>query len=366
VTTTTAEKLAELRKNLEIAKEPAGEAAVAKRAAKGIPSARQRIDMLLDPGSFVEIGALMKTPGRDDALYGDGVVVGHGTVEGRPVAVFSHDQTVFGGSVGEMFGRKVAAILDFALKIGCPVVGINDSGGARVQDAVTSLAWYAELGKRHEPLSGLCPQVSIILGKCAGGAVYAPINTDVVVATEEAYMFVTGPDVIKSVTGEDVSLDELGSARKQAEYGNVHHVAPDEKAAFEWARKYLSYMPSNAQEKPPVINPGLEPEITPDDLELDTFMPDADNSGYDMHDILLKIFDDGDFFEIRSQVAPNIITGFARVDGRPVGVVANQPLYLSGALDAASSDKAAHFVRVCDAYDIPLVFVVDTPGFLPG
>ncbi|KOS56058.1 acyl-CoA carboxylase subunit beta [Rhodococcus rhodochrous] len=366
MTTTTAEKLAELRKNLEIAKEPAGEAAVAKRAAKGIPSARQRIDMLLDPGSFVEIGALMKTPGRDDALYGDGVVVGHGTVEGRPVAVFSHDQTVFGGSVGEMFGRKVAAILDFALKIGCPVVGINDSGGARVQDAVTSLAWYAELGKRHEPLSGLCPQVSIILGKCAGGAVYAPINTDVVVATEEAYMFVTGPDVIKSVTGEDVSLDELGSARKQAEYGNVHHVAPDEKTAFEWARKYLSYMPSNAQEKPPVINPGLEPEITPDDLELDTFMPDADNSGYDMHDILLKIFDDGDFFEIRSQVAPNIITGFARVDGRPVGVVANQPLYLSGALDAASSDKAAHFVRVCDAYDIPLVFVVDTPGFLPG
>nr|WP_202916396.1 acyl-CoA carboxylase subunit beta [Rhodococcus aetherivorans] len=358
--------MAELRKNLAIAKEPAGEAALAKRAAKGIPSARQRIDMLLDPGSFVEIGALMKTPGRDDALYGDGVVVGHGTVEGRPVAVFSHDQTVFGGSVGEMFGRKVAAILDFALKIGCPVVGINDSGGARVQDAVTSLAWYAELGKRHEPLSGLCPQVSIILGKCAGGAVYAPINTDVVIATEEAYMFVTGPDVIKSVTGEDVSLEELGSARKQAEYGNVHHVAPDEKAAFEWARKYLSYMPSNAQEKPPIVNPGLEPEITQDDLELDTFMPDADNSGYDMHDILLKIFDDGDFFEIRSQVAPNIITGFARVDGRPVGVVANQPLYLSGALDAASSDKAAHFVRVCDAYDIPLVFVVDTPGFLPG
>ncbi|AKE88122.1 MULTISPECIES: acyl-CoA carboxylase subunit beta [Rhodococcus] len=366
MTTTTAGKLAELRKNLAIAKEPAGEAALAKRAAKGIPSARQRIDMLLDPGSFVEIGALMKTPGRDDALYGDGVVVGHGTVEGRPVAVFSHDQTVFGGSVGEMFGRKVAAILDFALKIGCPVVGINDSGGARVQDAVTSLAWYAELGKRHEPLSGLCPQVSIILGKCAGGAVYAPINTDVVIATEEAYMFVTGPDVIKSVTGEDVSLEELGSARKQAEYGNVHHVAPDEKAAFEWARKYLSYMPSNAQEKPPIVNPGLEPEITQDDLELDTFMPDADNSGYDMHDILLKIFDDGDFFEIRSQVAPNIITGFARVDGRPVGVVANQPLYLSGALDAASSDKAAHFVRVCDAYDIPLVFVVDTPGFLPG
>ncbi|UYP19189.1 acyl-CoA carboxylase subunit beta [Rhodococcus sp. Z13] len=363
---TTAQKLAELREKLELAKEPAGEAAVAKRAKKGIPSARDRIDMLLDKGSFVEIGALMKTPGREDAMYGDGVVVGHGTVDGRPVAVFSHDQTVFGGSVGEMFGRKVAAVLDFALKIGCPVIGINDSGGARVQDAVTSLAWYGEIGKRHEPLSGLCPQISVIVGKCAGGAVYAPINTDVVVATEEAYMFVTGPDVIKAVTGENVSLDELGGARKQAEYGNVHHVAPDEKAAFEWVRQYLSYMPSNAQEKPPIINPGLEPEITPDDLSLDTFMPDADNSGYDMHDILLKIFDDGDFFEIRGQVAPNIITGYARVDGRPVGVVANQPLYLSGALDAAAADKAAHFVRVCDAYDIPLVFVVDTPGFLPG
>ncbi len=308
----------------------------------------------------------MRTPGNPNAFYGDAVVVGHGLVDGRPVAVFSHDQTVLGGSVGEMFGRKVSAVLEYALKIGCPVVGINDSGGARVQDAVTSLAWYGEIGKRTEPLSGLVPQISVIVGKCAGGAVYAPINTDVVVATEEAYMFVTGPDVIKAVTGEDVSLEELGSARKQAEYGNVHHVAPDEKAAFDWVRQYLSYMPSNAQEKAPVINPGLEPEITPDDIELDSFMPDADNSGYDMHDILLKIFDDGDFFEVRSQTAPNIITGYSRVDGRPVGVVANQPLYLSGALDAAAADKAAHFVRVCDAYDIPLVFVVDTPGFLPG
>ena len=364
--TTTAEKLADLRKKLEIAKEPAGEIAVAKRAKKGIPSARERIDMLLDKGTFVEIGALMRTPGNPDAFYGDAVVVGHGLVDGRPVAVFSHDQTVLGSSVGEMFGRKVSAVLEHALKVGCPVVGINDSGGARVQDAVTSLAWYGEIGKRTEPLSGLVPQISVIVGKCAGGAVYAPINTDVVVATEEAYMFVTGPDVIKAVTGEEVSLEELGSARKQAEYGNVHHIAPDEKAAFDWVRQYLSYMPSNAQEKPPVINPGLEPEITPDDLELDTFMPDADNAGYDMHDVLLKIFDDGDFFEVRGQVAHNVITGYARVDGRPVGVVANQPMYLSGALDADAADKAAHFVRVCDAYDIPLVFVVDTPGFLPG
>ncbi|MBD0323117.1 MAG: methylmalonyl-CoA carboxyltransferase, partial [Aldersonia sp.] len=191
---TTAEKLAELRKRLELAQEPAGEQGIAKRVKKGIPSARDRINMLLDAGSFVEVGALVKQPGDPNALYGDGVVTGHGTVDGRPVAVFSHDQTVFGGSVGEMFGRKVAAIMEFAAKIGCPCVGINDSGGARVQDAVTSLAWYAELGRRQEPLSGLVPQISMILGKCAGGAVYAPINTDVLVATEDSYMFVTGPD----------------------------------------------------------------------------------------------------------------------------------------------------------------------------
>ncbi len=235
-----------------------------------------------------------------------------------------------------------------------------------MQDAVTSLAWYAELGRRHEPLSGMCPQVSIILGKCAGGAVYAPINTDVVVATEEAYMFVTGPDVIKSVTGEDVSLDELGSARKQAEYGNVHHVAVDEEAAFAWVRNYLSYMPSSCQENPPVVNPGIEPEITESDLLLDKVMPDADNAGYDMHDIILRMFDDGEFHEMSTGIAPNVITGLTRVDGKSVGVVANQPMFLSGALDADGSDKAARFIRICDAYNIPLVFIVDTPGFLPG
>ncbi|MFZ2177647.1 MAG: acyl-CoA carboxylase subunit beta [Rhodococcus sp. (in: high G+C Gram-positive bacteria)] len=364
--TTTAEKLAELREKLQKAEEPGSPKALAKRAEKGLPSPRDRIDMLLDPGSFVEVGKLAKMPGDPNNPYGDGVVTGHGTVDGRPVAVFSHDQTVFGGAAGEMFGRKVAGIMEFAAKIGCPCVGINESAGARVQDAVMSLAWYAELGRRQEPLSGMCPQISVILGKCAGGAVYAPVNTDVVVATEESYMFVTGPDVIKSVTGEDVSLDELGGARKQAEYGNINHVAPDEKAAFQWVREYLSFLPSSCQEKPPVVNPGLEPETTATDLELDAFMPDADNAGYDMHDILLRIFDDGTFHEIGAQVASNVITGFSRVDGRSVGVVANQPLYLSGALDAASSDKAAHFVRMCDAYEIPLVFVVDTPGFLPG
>ncbi|NKY36179.1 acyl-CoA carboxylase subunit beta [Nocardia speluncae] len=363
---TTAEKLADLRKRLELAQEPAGEAGVAKRARKGIPSARDRINMLLDPGSFTEIGALVRRPGDPAALYGDGVVTGHGLVDGRPVAVFSHDQTVYGGSVGEMFGRKVAAIMEYAAKVGCPMIGINDSGGARVQEAVSSLAWYAELSTRQEPLSGMVPTISMILGNCAGGAVYSPINTDVVVAVESAHMFVTGPKVIREVTGEDVSLEELGGAHAQAQYGNIHHIAKDEAAAFAWVRDYLSYMPTSCQEVPPVINPGLEPEVTDSDRELNSLVPDSDNAGYDMHDVLLRIFDDGAFHEYGAEAGKNIITGFARVDGRSVGVVANQPMVYAGALDARASDKASHFIRLCDAYEIPLVLVVDTPGFMPG
>ncbi|MCX6483692.1 MAG: methylmalonyl-CoA carboxyltransferase, partial [Mycobacterium sp.] len=230
---TTAELLAELREKLQLAAEPGGEAAAAKRDKRGIPSARARIQALVDPGSFLEIGALARTPGDPNALYGDGVVCGHGTINGRPVGVFSHDQTVFGGSVGEMFGRKVARLMEWVAMVGCPIVGINDSGGARIQDAVTSLAWYAELGRRHELLSGVVPQISIILGKCAGGAVYSPIQTDLVVAVrDQGYMFVTGPDVIKDVTGEDVTLDELGGADYQARYGNIHQVVDSEKEAF--------------------------------------------------------------------------------------------------------------------------------------
>ncbi|WP_280460195.1 acyl-CoA carboxylase subunit beta [Nocardia carnea] len=363
---TTAEKLADLRQRLELAQEPAGEAGVAKRARKGIPSARDRINMLLDPGSFTEIGALVRRPGDPAALYGDGVVTGHGLVDGRPVAVFSHDQTVYGGSVGEMFGRKVAAIMEYAAKVGCPMIGINDSGGARVQEAVSSLAWYAELSTRQEPLSGMVPTISMILGNCAGGAVYSPINTDVVVAVESAHMFVTGPKVIREVTGEDVSLEELGGAHAQAQYGNIHHIAKDETAAFAWVREYLSYMPTSCQEQPPVINPGLEPEVTDSDRELNSIVPDSDNAGYDMHDVLLRMFDDGHFHEYGAEAGKNIITGFARVDGRSVGVVANQPMVYAGALDARASDKASHFIRLCDAYEIPLVLVVDTPGFMPG
>ncbi|HHX86146.1 MAG TPA: acyl-CoA carboxylase subunit beta [Actinomycetales bacterium] len=364
---TTAEKLADLRVKLEESQDPGSERAKAKRAAAGGTPPRQRIAELLDAGSFVEMGQLAKAPGNADNPFGDGVVTGRGTIEGRPVCVYAHDNTVFGGSVGEGFGKKVCAIMDLAIKIGCPIIGINDSGGARVQDAVTSLAYYSEISRRQYPASGLVPQISIMLGKCAGGAVYAPVTTDFVVAVQDqAYMFITGPDVIKKVTGEDISMEDLGSALQQAKNGNVNHVAVSEHDAFMWVRQLLSFLPSSAAEKAPRINPGLEPERTESDLVLDEIIPDSDNAAYDMHDILVRMFDDGEFIETSGQFAPNIITGFARVDGEAVGVVANQPLHLSGALDIDASEKAARFMLICDAYSIPLVYVVDTPGYLPG
>ncbi|MBF6130599.1 acyl-CoA carboxylase subunit beta [Nocardia brasiliensis] len=362
----TRDKLEELRGILELAEEPAGETGIAKRKAKGIPSARERVRALLDTGSFVEMGKLVRQPGANNAMYGDGVVTGRGTIDGRPVVVIAHDQTVHGGSVGEMFGRKVAAAMEFAYEKACPVVAINDSGGARIQDAVTSLAWYALMCRRQEELSGYVPMVAIMLGKCAAGSVYGPVNMDVLVATEKSYMFVTGPEVIKAVTGEVVSAEELGGAAVQAVNGTLHHVAPDEQAAFDWVRNYLSYLPTSCLEQPPLVNPGLEPELTAHDLELNSIIPDSDKVGYDMHEVLLRMFDDGEFHEMAAATAQNLITGFARVDGRSVGVIANQPQVLGGALDAQCSDKATHFIRLCDAFGLPLVFVVDTPGVLPG
>jgi acetyl-CoA carboxylase carboxyltransferase component len=357
---TTAEKLAELREKLVVAADPGDEKAKARRDKKGIPSARARIHSLLDPGSFLEIGALAKTPGDPNAFFGDGVVTGHGTIDGRPVGVFSHDQTVFQGSVGEMFGRKVARLMEWVAMVGCPIIGINDSAGARIQDTATSLAWYAELGRRHEMLRGVVPEISLIFGKCAGGAVYSPIQTDLVVAVrDQGYMFITGPDVIKDVTGEDVTFDELGGADVQAQRGNIHKVVESEDAAYQYVRDYLGFLPPNLFDDAPVVNPGLEPEITPHDLELD-------NMAYDMHEILLRIFDDGDVFEIADQRSPSMITAFARVDGRPVGVIANQPMVMSGAVGNEASDKAAGFIRFCDSFNLPLVFVVDTPGAMPG
>ncbi|MFD3510174.1 acyl-CoA carboxylase subunit beta [Nocardia sp. NPDC058666] len=363
---TTKAKLDELAEILAIAAEPAGESAVAKRAKKGVPSVRERLNMLLDPGTFIEIGALARQPDQPDALYGDGLVTGRGAIGGRPVVVIAHDQTVYGGSVGVTSARKFMRALRLAFENACPVVTINDSGGARVQDAVGSIASFGDMTRVLEKLSGYVPQVSIILGKCAAGSVYGPINTDVLIGTKDSYMFVTGPDVIKAVNGEDVSAEALGGAEVQAKRGTLHHIADTEQEAFDWARNYLSYMPSSCLEQPPIVNPGLEPDITAYDLELETIIPDSDRAGYDMHDVLLRLFDDGEFHEMRAAFAPNLITGFARVDGYPVGVIANQPLVLGGSVDAACSDKSTYFIRLCDAFNIPLIFVVDTPGVLPG
>lgn len=363
---TTAEKLADFRAKMAQSEDPGSERSKAKRAALGRTTPRQRIDALLDKGSFVEMGRLAKMPGNPDNPYGDGVVTGHGTIDGRPVVVYAHDNTVFGGSVGEAFGKKVCAAMDLAIKIGCPVIGINDSGGARVQDAVTSLAMYSEIGRRQYPLSGLSPQISIMLGKCAGGAVYAPVTTDFVVATKDSYMFVTGPDVIRSVTGEDITIEELGSAEKQMEYGNVNYVAEDEYEAFAYVRRLLSFLPTSANDPAPLGRTGLEPEVTDSDLSLNSIIPDSDNASYDMMDVLVKIFDDGDVLEVTPGYGANLITAFARVDGHPVGVIANQPTVLSGCLDARAAEKAARHVALCNAYNIPITFVVDVPGFLPG
>ncbi|PRQ11863.1 methylmalonyl-CoA carboxyltransferase [Corynebacterium sp. 13CS0277] len=362
---TTAEKLADLRARLDKAQDPGSEKSRAKRDAAGLTTPRQRINRLLDPGSFVEIGALGRTPDEKDAPYGDGVVTGYGRIGGRPVAVYAHDKTVYGGSVGVTFGRKVCEVMDMAIKIGCPVIGIQDSGGARIQDAVTSLAMYSEIARRQLPLSGRSPQISIMLGKCAGGAVYAPVTTDFVIAVDErAEMYVTGPNVIKEVTGEVITSAELGGAHQQMENGNVSYVAVDEEDAFNYVHDLLDHLPSSCDEPGPVFAAPSDADIIHDSL--DAFMPDDSNAGYDMQELLGKIFDDDNILEVQPEFAPNMITAFARIDGRSVGVVANNPMHFAGCIDADAADKTARFIRICDAYNIPLIFVVDTPGYLPG
>lgn len=366
MSSTTAEKLADLRARLEQAQDPGSERAREKRDAAGLTSPRQRINRLLDKGSFIEVGALGRTPDEPDAPYGDGVVTGYGRIGGRPVAVYAHDKTVYGGSVGVTFGRKVCEIMDMAIKIGCPVIGIQDSGGARIQDAVTSLAMYSEIARRQLPLSGRSPQISIMLGKCAGGAVYAPVTTDFVIAVEgRAEMYVTGPDVIKEVTGEVITSAELGGALQQAHNGNVSYVATDEEDAFNYVHDLLDHLPLTCHEPGPQFWAPSDDAVSADEA-LDSFMPDDTNAGYDMHDLLGKLFDDDNFLEIQGEFAQNMITGFARIDGKSVGVIANQPLVYAGCIDADAADKASRFIRICDAYNIPLLFVVDTPGYLPG
>lgn len=365
-TISTAAKLADLHARLEQAQDPGSASAKARRDAAGITTPRQRVARLVDEGSFVELGALARTPGDPDAPYGDGVVTGTARINGRPVAVYAHDKSVYGGSVGVAFGKKVCALMDMATRVGCPVIGIQDSGGARIQDAVTSLAMYAEIARRQLPLSGLVPQISVMLGKCAGGAVYAPVTTDFVIAVRDrAEMFITGPEVIRSVTGEDISTEELGSAEQQAKNGNVSYVANDEQDAFDYVHDLLDRLPTSVNEP---LAPYWAPsdEETDRDRSVDSILPDDPNAGYDIFEVLTRIFDDEDFVEIQGDYAPNLVTGFARVDGRTVGVLANQPLHLAGCLDADCSDKGARFSQICDAYNIPIVYVVDTPGYLPG
>ncbi|AMO89365.1 carboxyl transferase domain protein [Corynebacterium simulans] len=363
--TTTAHKLEDLRQRLERAQDPGSERSRKRRDDAGRSTPRQRINALLDEGSFVETGALAKTPGDPDAIYSDGVVTGYGRVNGRPVCIYAHDKTVYGGSVGVIFGKKVTEIMDMAIKIGCPVIGIQDSGGARIQDAVTSLAMYSEIARRQLPLSGRSPQISIMMGKSAGGAVYAPVTTDFVIAVDgEAEMYVTGPNVIKEVTGEEITSHDLGSARQQELNGNVSAVVASEDDAFDLVRDLLDHLPLTCFDEAPEFAAPEDSEL--EDPELNEFMPDDTNAGYDMLELLAQLGDDEEIIELQENYAPNMITAFGRIDGKAVGFVANNPMHLAGCIDADAADKGARFIRICDAYNIPLVFVVDTPGYLPG
>jgi propionyl-CoA carboxylase beta chain len=368
---TTAGKIADLERRRHEAVHAGSARAVEKQHAKGKMTARERIDAFLDPGSFVEFDELARHRSTNFGMeqnrpYGDGVVTGHGTVDGRPVAVFSQDFTVSGGSLGEVFGEKICKVMDHALKTGCPVVGINDSGGARIQEGVVALGLYAEIFKRNVHASGVIPQISLIMGPCAGGAVYSPAITDFVVMVDQtSHMFITGPDVIKTVTGEEVTFEELGGAHTHnTKSGVAHHLASDEKDAIEYVRALLSYLPSNNLDDAPAYETPVDLDAV--DAALDTLVPDSPNQPYDMHTAIEHVLDDGEFLEVHPLFAPNIICGFGRVEGHSVGIVANQPMQFAGTLDIDASEKAARFVRTCDAFNIPVLTFVDVPGFLPG
>src|SRR4029077_10869698 len=345
--------------------------AVASRRESGRLLARERVLKLLDPGSFVEIDRYVRHREvefgmRERRPWGDAVVTGYGTVFGRKVFVFSQDFTIFGGSLSEVFAEKICKVMDLAVKLGCPVIGINDSGGARIQEGVVSLAGYAEIFWRNVQASGVVPQISLVMGPCAGGAVYSPAITDFIFMVEgSSYMFITGPDVVKTVTGEEVTFEELGGAATHAaKSGVAQFIAADEEACLEDARDLISFLPQNNVERVPRTVATDSP--LREDAELDTLVPDNPNKPYDIHDVIRRVIDDGEFLEVAERFATNIITGFARLDGYAVGIVGNQPSSLAGVLDIDASNKAARFVRTCDAFNIPLVTFVDVPGFLPG
>jgi propionyl-CoA carboxylase beta chain len=370
---TTVGKLAELASRADEAVHAGSARAVEKQHARGNKTARERIGLLLDADSFVELDELARHRSIAFGLekirpYGDGVVTGYGTIDGRPVCVFAQDFTVFGGSLGEVFGEKIVKVMELAMKTGCPVIGINDSGGARIQEGVVSLGLYGEIFFRNVRASGVIPQISLVMGPCAGGAVYSPAVTDfTVMVNQTSHMFITGPDVIKTVTGEDVGMEELGGARTHnTKSGNAHYLATDEEDAIDYVKALLAHLPSNNMDTPPFVDTVASLSASEDDLALDTLIPDSANQPYDMHTVIETVVDEGDFLEVHSLYAQNIVVGFGRVEGRPVGIVANQPLHFAGTLDIAASEKAARFVRTCDAFNLPVLTFVDVPGFLPG
>jgi propionyl-CoA carboxylase beta chain len=364
------ETLAQLQELRQAAAHPSPEAEQ-KQHDRGKYTARERIEKLLDPGSFQELDTYVRHRTIDFDMqrnrpWGDAVVIGHGTIEGRRVCVFSQDFTVFGGSLGEVMAEKMCKIMDLAAKIGCPVIGINDSGGARIQEGVVSLGAYGDVFLRNVRSSGVIPQISLIMGPCAGGAVYSPAITDFVFMVKEtSHMFITGPDVIKTVTGEEVTLEELGGAKSHStKSGVAHFAADDEDACLEDARYLLSFLPQNNLETAPRVQPSDDPLRM--DEALDSVVPDSPNKPYDIRDAIRYVVDDGEFLEVHEHYAQNIVVGFSRLDGHAIGVVGNQPRSMAGVLDIDASAKGARFVRVCDAFNIPLLTFVDVPGFLPG
>src|SRR5213592_3518616 len=364
------EKLAQLRELREAAVHSAPEAEE-KQHAKGKYTARERIEKLLDPGSFQELDTFVRHRTTEFGMqknrpWGDAVVTGHGTIDGRPVCVFSQDFTVFGGSLGEVMAEKMVKVMDLAAKIGCPVIGINDSGGARIQEGVVSLGAYGDVFVRNVMCSGVIPQISLVMGPCAGGAVYSPAMTDFIFMVKEtSHMFITGPDVIKTVTGEEPTFEELGGAMTHnTKSGVAHFASDDEEACLEDARYLMSFLPQNNLELPPRVAPSDDPKRM--EMELDSIVPDDPSKPYDMRDVISLIVDDGEFFEVHEHFAQNIVVGFSRLDGFPIGIVGNQPRHLAGVLDIDSSVKGARFVRFCDAFNIPLITFTDVPGFLPG
>jgi propionyl-CoA carboxylase beta chain len=365
------EKLNELEAKREQARLGGGPKRIEAQHARGKLTARERIHLLLDEGTFEEFDQLVLHRGTEFGIdqqkyLGDAVVTGWGKIDGRPVYIFSQDFTVFGGSLSEVMGQKMAKVMDLALKNGAPVIGLNDSGGARIQEGVDSLAAYGEIFARNVLASGVIPQISVIMGPCAGGAVYSPAMTDFVFMTQgTSQMYITGPDVIKAVTGEEISHEELGGAMSHATRSGVCHFAIEgEEACLQEVRRLLSFLPLNNMEDPPLVEMGDDPERRDEDLL--RVVPDDPTRPYDMREVIYRVVDAGDFMEVHEHFAQNIIVGFARMAGRTVGIVGNQPINLAGVLDIDSSRKAARFVRFCDAFNIPIVTFVDVPGYLPG